>query len=140
MTPEQISHINSASGTEGHNCSQETVNGDIQHLDPNTRYFLEQILHSRYPCKLSKGTSFADIPVLANSFSLPVSPVASPGGSDSKESPANAGDTGDVGLIPELGRSPGERNGNPPQYSCRGNPINSSLAGYRPWGRRVRYD
>ena len=120
MTPEQISHINSASGTEGHNCSQETVNGDIQHLDPSTRYFLEQILHSLYPHKPPRGTSFADIPVLANSFSLPISPVASLGGSDGKESPA---DTGDMCLIPELGRSPGERNSNPLQYSCMGNPI-----------------
>ena len=30
---------------------------------------------------------------------------------------------GDVGLIPGLGRSPGEENGNPLQYSCLGNPI-----------------
>ena len=37
--------------------------------------------------------------------------------------PANAGDTGDAGLIPELGRSPGERNGNPLQYSCLENPM-----------------
>ena len=29
---------------------------------------------------------------------------------------ASAGDTGDAGLIPGLGRSPGEGNGNPPQY------------------------
>ena len=33
---------------------------------------------------------------------------------------ANAGDTG---LIPGLGRSPGEANGNPIQYSCLGNPM-----------------
>ena len=32
--------------------------------------------------------------------------------------PANAGDTGDVGLIPGSGRSPGKGNGNPLQYSC----------------------
>jgi len=32
---------------------------------------------------------------------------------------ANAGDTG---LIPGSGRSPGEGNGNPLQYSCLGNP------------------
>ena len=32
--------------------------------------------------------------------------------------PANAGDTGDVGLIPGSGRSPGGGNGNPLQYSC----------------------
>ena len=31
---------------------------------------------------------------------------------------ANAGDAGDVGLIPDSGRSPGGGNGNPLQYSC----------------------
>ena len=30
---------------------------------------------------------------------------------------------GDLGLIPELGRSPGEENGNPLQYSGLGNPM-----------------
>jgi len=30
---------------------------------------------------------------------------------------------GDLGLIPGLGRSPGEGNGNPFQYSCLGNPM-----------------
>ena len=40
-----------------------------------------------------------------------------------KNLPANAGDTGDAGLIPESGRSPGERNGNPLQYSCLENPM-----------------
>ena len=43
-----------------------------------------------------------------------------PGGSDSKASAYNAGDPG---LIPGLGRSPGEGNGNPLQYSCLENPI-----------------
>jgi len=38
-----------------------------------------------------------------------------PGGSDSKESAHSAGD---VGLIPGLGRSPGEGNGYSLQYSC----------------------
>ena len=38
-----------------------------------------------------------------------------PDGSDGKESACNAGDPGS---IPELGRSPGEENGNPLQYSC----------------------
>ena len=37
-----------------------------------------------------------------------------------KESSYNAGDTGS---IPRLGRSPGEGNGNPLQYSCLENPI-----------------
>ena len=35
-----------------------------------------------------------------------------------KNPPANAGDIRDTGLIPELGRSPREGNGNPPQDSC----------------------
>ena len=41
-----------------------------------------------------------------------------PSGASSKEPPANAGDIRDVGSIPGLGRSPGEGNGNPLQYSC----------------------
>ena len=36
---------------------------------------------------------------------------------------ANAGDIRDSGLIPGLGRSPGEGNGNPFQYSCLENPM-----------------
>ena len=32
-------------------------------------------------------------------------------------------DVGDAGLIPESGRSPGEGNGNPLEYSCLGNPM-----------------
>ena len=37
--------------------------------------------------------------------------------------PANAGDVRDMGLIPRLGRSPGEGNGNPLQYSHLENPM-----------------
>ena len=40
-----------------------------------------------------------------------------------KNPPANAGDSGIVGLTPGLGRSPGEGNGNPVQYSCLRNPM-----------------
>ena len=40
-----------------------------------------------------------------------------------KESTCNSGDIGDVGSIPGLGRSPGEGNGNPLQYSCWENPM-----------------
>ena len=39
-----------------------------------------------------------------------------------KNPPADAGEAGDGGSIPGWGRSPGERNGNPVQYSCLGNP------------------
>ena len=40
-----------------------------------------------------------------------------------KNPPASAGDTGDVGSIPGLRRSPGEGKGNPLQYSCLENPM-----------------
>ena len=43
-----------------------------------------------------------------------------PGGSDLKASACNAGD---LGSIPGSGRSPGEGNGNPLQYSCLENPM-----------------
>ena len=52
-----------------------------------------------------------------------------------KESPCNTGDIGDMGSIPGSGRSPGEGNGNPLQYSCLGNPMDRGiLDGYSPWG------
>ena len=41
-----------------------------------------------------------------------------PSGAVVRNSPANAGDTRDTGLIPGLGRSLGVGNGNPLQYSC----------------------
>ena len=57
-----------------------------------------------------------------------------PGGSDGK---ASAYNTGNPGSIPGLGRSPGEGNGNPLQYSCLENPIDQrNLVGYSPWGRK----
>ena len=57
-----------------------------------------------------------------------------PGGSDSKESACNAGD---LGLISGSGRSPGEGNGNPLQYSCLENPVDKRiLVGYNPWGHK----
>ena len=46
-----------------------------------------------------------------------------PSGAVVKTLPANAEDTGDVGLIPESGRSPGEGNGTPLQYACLENPM-----------------
>ena len=47
--------------------------------------------------------------------------------------PASAGDTRDVGSMPELERSPGEGNGSPLQYSCLGNPVDRGAC-YSPWG------
>ena len=40
-----------------------------------------------------------------------------------KYPPANAGDAGDMGLIPGLERSSGGGKDNPLQYSCLGNPM-----------------
>ena len=51
------------------------------------------------------------------------------GGSDGKES---ACDVGNLGSIPELGRSPGGWHGNPFQYSRLENPHGQSLVGYNP--------
>ena len=44
-----------------------------------------------------------------------------PGGSVVKNSPADAGATGDIGSIPGLRRSPAGGNGYPLQYFCLGN-------------------
>ena len=62
-------------------------------------------------------------PLLMNSdglFKWSVSTFNFPGGSDGKVSAYNAGDPGS---IPGLGRSSGEGNGNPLQYSCLENPM-----------------
>ena len=53
-----------------------------------------------------------------------------PGGLDDKESASNEGH---LGLIPGSGRSPGEGNGNPLQYSCLENPVDGGA-----WQATVR--
>ena len=69
---------------------------------------------------------------------LPI-PVFSgfPGGSDGKESTCNAGD---LGLTPELGRSPGEGSGYPLQYSGLENSMTEELHSLQSMGsQRVRH-
>ena len=57
-----------------------------------------------------------------------------PGGLDDKESPCHAGD---AGLIPGLGRSPGEREWQPTPVFLPGEFHGQrSLAGYSPWSPR----
>ena len=56
-----------------------------------------------------------------------------PGGSDGKESACNVGD---LDSIPGSGRSPGEGNGYPLQYSCLEKPMDRSLVGYTPGDRK----
>ena len=62
------------------------------------------------------------------------------GGSVVKNPPVNAGNTGS---IPGLGRSPGEGNGNPLQYSCLKNPVDRGAWQATVHGvvsQRVRHD
>ena len=54
-----------------------------------------------------------------------------------KEIAYSAGDTGDVGLIPGLGRSPGVGNGNSPVFLPGESHGQRNLVGYSPWGRKV---
>ena len=57
-----------------------------------------------------------------------------PGVSGIKNPPATVGD---MSLIPGSGRSPGEGNGNPLQYSCLGKSHGQrKLVGYSPWGHK----
>ena len=61
-----------------------------------------------------------------------------PGGSEGKESAYSAGD---LCSIPGLGRSPGEGNGNPLQYSCLENPGRQEPGGLQSLGlQRVGHD
>ena len=57
-------------------------------------------------------------------FMKTIPKVGFPGGSVVKNLPAVAGD---VGLLPGLGRSPGEGSGNLLQYSCLGNPMDRGV-------------
>ena len=58
-------------------------------------------------------------------------------GDPGKESACNEGH---LGSIPGSGRSPGEGNGNPLQYSCHNNPMDRNLVGYSLWGCSVGHD
>ena len=61
-----------------------------------------------------------------------------PGTSDAK---ASAYNVGDPGLIPGSGRSSGEGNGNPLQYSCQENPMDGEPGRLQSMGlQRVRHD
>ena len=55
-----------------------------------------------------------------------------------KSPPAKQENIEDVGSIPESGRSPGEGNGNPLQYSCLENPMDSEPAELQSIGSQSR--
>ena len=58
------------------------------------------------------------------------------GGSVVKKPPADAGDAGDTGSVPGLGRSP-EGNGSPLQCFCQEIPWTEELGGHGPWGKKI---
>ena len=58
-----------------------------------------------------------------------------------KNPPTNAKDTGESSLIPKSGRSAGDKNGNPLQYSCLRNPMDRGACGQQSKGlQRVKYE
>ena len=72
---------------------------------------------------------------------FPLSLNVSPGGSVVKNLPANAGDMGDVSLIPGSGRSLGVGNGNPLHDSCLENSMDrGAWRATSPWGHKVRHN
>ena len=74
-----------------------------------------------YPRPEVRGGSLEELSKYINKYYNRVrSNLGFPGGSDGKVSACTAGDPGS---FPGLGRSPGEGNGNPLQYSCLENPM-----------------
>ena len=77
------------------------------------------------------GTLYLSVAFIFFTFFAILLPVVFPHGSVGKEYVCNVGD---LGLIPGLGRSPGEGNGNPLQYYCLENPHGQRCPlGYSPW-------
>ena len=66
---------------------------------------LETVVHGSFKC------------------TVPLDILGFPSGSMVKNPPTLAGDTGDGGSIPGLGRSPGGGHDNPLKYSCLENPV-----------------
>ena len=85
--------------------------------------------HVQRICLLCLAVSISDLGIDLNTYKGFL------GDSVVKNLPANAGD---VSSILVWGRSPGERDGNPLQYSCLENPMDRerSLEGYSPWGHK----
>ena len=88
---------------------------------------LRNVTLKKYKLALGMALDLLDAPIkqnilrLTHTFYIYVYPyMGFPGGSEDKASACNAGDPGS---IPGLGRSPGEGNGNPLQYSCLENPM-----------------
>ena len=93
-------------------------------------YILEEKRQKRHSFKILRENYF--LPIMLPPISLLSESKDFQGGSDGK---ASACSRGDPGLIPGSGRTPGEGNGHPLQYSCLENPMDGrSPVGYHPWG------
>ena len=91
-----------------------------------TLNYMNMISHN-WMLKLSNSLFSFNIYLLSTSY------IYFPAGSEGKESACNSGDPGS---IPGLGRSSGEGNGNPFQYSCLENPMDGGAwRATVPWGR-----
>ena len=86
-------------------------------LFPRSCIILTVIILNFFSRKLPISTSFS---CFFGILSVPSSGTYFPGGSNGKASAYSAGDSGST---PGSGRSPGEGNGNPLQYSCLENPM-----------------
>ena len=86
---------------------------------PSTPVFWPGEFHGLYSPWGRKGSHMTE----RLSLSLVSCTHLFPGGAVVKNPPANAGDSGDGGSVPRLGRSLGEGNGNTLQYSCLKNPM-----------------
>jgi len=100
------------------NGSQKTVESDLE---------TDKLLNENF---VSSENIFKDQKQNKDTFRT----MGFPDGTDSQESACNARDPGS---IPGSGRSFGEGNGNPLQYSCLENPkFRGAWAGYSLWGRK----
>ena len=101
-------------------CPPETLQGEISSSSPPL--LLRKLVWSDPSGKacLPQADSTSIQMVYTPVFASTREAEGFPGGSDSKVSACNAGD---LGSIPELGRSPGEGNGYPLQYSCLENSL-----------------
>ena len=112
----------------------------VQDAEGDTKHNM-WYMPSRKLCSGSGGKIYITLVTFTHQYLLTNATI--PGGSDHRESTRTAEDPGS---IPGLGRSPGEGNGNPLQYSCLENPMDripksESLVGYSPWGsQRAGHD
>ena len=101
-------------------------------------WFVEQITYENKNSHLPQIYCILDV-LYVSTKTLPNTEQGLPGGSVVSNLPTMQRDTGDSSLIPGSGRSPGEGNGNPLQYSYLGNPMDRGAWWATVW-EKVRPD